>query len=294
MIRMNWKKNGWKLGMLAAIWVTVCGLAWHMINNVLPAYGYGHKKTTGRGGFNMQDWQKMQADSEAFFKEEVPKKIEMKIKRVDQNQRMGGMTNSRYLNNGYFMDMHGVGIKQMVNNTKGVQPWKITMEPEDQGRWDVRVKAPMSEQQKIGDELLAYFRWQMKTKRQSVPGLKFMEPGGEAGGVPAKPDFKGNANQVNNYPRVDLRTVVQFASWRFNCPVEVDEAVAKKMPLADDKQFKMPYNFSKDEMASYIAASYGVAVKKENVDTDMYLVYNPKYASKMKMDKWEAGPAPSE
>lgn len=212
--------------------------------------------------------------------------------------------NTHRANQAFYVFANGARIGEVYAALRGLPPWQVTQLPQDDQRWDVRILAPERLRDQVPAKFLDHIEWKAKEKQGAAQGYHLMAPGGAAGEAPKLPEAAQDANQ--NQPtqggrrgrarmpgrimQASLDQAKGMLQGRVRAPVVVDDDIKDKQPVvADLNTVQINWQLNGDEFADQFAALFGVAVKKEQVETSSTLVYHPKYAASDAIRRWEEG-----
>ncbi len=270
---------------VSIIWVSVCGLGWHAYKNVLPKYGFFAQARGNRGG-NREEWRKAQEEQQAFYKENVPSKVWIKVSEAkpETRVRMGGGIHREQTNVFYYA--RGATMSEAYASLSGTPRWRVSQLPREAQRWDIRIKAPAAQRDQLAQAFLSYMKWDVKKRKTQVDGYT-LTSGTPPAPPPASPaEGQGGRRGGREFPRMPLGRMAGMLSGRANAPVSVDEAVREKQPPGEGN-IPLPWNLRGAELMTHVAALYGVAVSKQPVELETHLVYHPKFTSSFEVGRWE-------
>ncbi|MGI8907453.1 MAG: hypothetical protein ACR2IE_13290 [Candidatus Sumerlaeaceae bacterium] len=263
----------------SAIWVGVCTLGWHAYANVLPKYGLIRRTVTRPGA---QDWQNLQKEQEAFYKESVPWWTRISISRSEPGRGMsiGGLP--REQNGAYYYFATNQKLSDTYASLTGTERWQISELPKLDERWDIRIKAPLNEKKSIPAAFLKKMGWSVRSMASTLDGYRFTA--GTPPANPSPPDVTG-PRRAANIPSMRLGNARGMIAGRINAPVEIDKSVRDQKPPGN-ANLQLNWGLPPEKFVNQVASIYGVAVQKTSVDTTSVLVYQPKKASQEEMQRW--------
>lgn len=266
------------------IWGTVCLLAWRALHDILPKYGIFGRPTVAA---SRVEWEKQRKIDEEFFKQPVPSKIVIKVKRSDPASRSFPTLQDRRVNDGFMFVARDQKVKDIYASLHGIQSWQLTQAPESEERWNVWIRAPKNSREKLPQAFLDYMHWQMKEKKNSIDGYHVVATSPAPEPAPAANQGRQNRNRAMNVP---MGSLCYFLQQRLNAPIQIDSGDFTRMPKPGAMTAAtFAFNRPAQELLKQLPSFYGVEVRPEKVETMTFLVYHPKYATVTDMRRWEAG-----
>ena len=240
------------------------------------------RRASAPQGNGQQEWQALQKEQDAFYKQTPPWWTHIKISKTPAGTRTSMNGGARTVNGGYYYFGTNQRLTDVYASLTGAERWQISQLPPGDERWDVRIRAKAVEKKNIPAAFLKEADMISREMAASLKGYKFTE-----GTPPANPTANSPAGlrRGGGIPQINLGSARGMIANRVNAPVEIQKNVADRKPAADaGAQFN--WGLPPEKFADQVAAIFGVAVERSTVETTSVLIYNPKTAPAADVQRW--------